>query len=71
MSGVEKKDNMTQRQIKGSERLPLTFPTKVTICFEGVQLCDSQSIKQYIQHTRHRRSHPLPRVPEDTNTIHD
>lgn len=51
--------------------MPLTFPTKVTICPEGVQLCDSQSIKQYIQHTLHRRSHPLPHVPEDTNTIHD
>lgn len=45
--------------------------TRETICFKGVRLCDSQSIKQYIQHTRHRHSHPLPHVLEDTNTIHD
>lgn len=44
----KKKNYMTQGQRKGQDRLWLTFPTQVTICFRGILLCDSQSIKQHI-----------------------
>lgn len=56
------KKYMTQGQRKGLERLSLTFPSQVTICFRSILLCDSQSIKQHTQ-THSSQGHPLPASP--------
>lgn len=70
MSALEKGQHDTKAN-DGTGKTATDLSARVTICFKGVRLCDSQSIKQYTQHIRHRRSHPLPHVLEDTNTIHD
>lgn len=70
MSALEKGQHDTKAK-DGTGKIATDLSARVTICFKGVPPCDSQSIKQYIQRTRHRRSHPLPHVLEDTNTVHD